>query len=327
MKATGLKLALRHVGFFLKKNAPKICTALGVGGFIGTAVITGTAAVKAKDILDMRDEQINNTRAAADDPEISTTPEEAEIIIKEVKKDTAKKLVKTFAPPVVLGAASTALIFGGQGIMGRRAAAALASAYEANEKLHKYRQRVAEQLGAEVDQRLSEGISLSDKDIPEKIQKKLENAKTKTDDIPNEEKCCFLYADETCGPTYGCGTWRDDPEYNRAYLIRTQDKTAPDMLMAKGWLICYDIINGCFGNKGTTKSIKYGWWIDPDTGEIPEIDFGLNDFAHNPGLISFLNGAEPNVWLSFNAKPIPDGMIERIEAKQNFKRHKFAYCN
>ena len=51
----GLKTLVSRAGFFLKRNAPRICTTLGVAGFIGTAVTTGTAAVKTKEIMDERD--------------------------------------------------------------------------------------------------------------------------------------------------------------------------------------------------------------------------------------------------------------------------------
>jgi multiple sugar transport system ATP-binding protein len=35
----GLKTLVSRAGFFLKRNAPKICTTLGVAGFIGTPIM------------------------------------------------------------------------------------------------------------------------------------------------------------------------------------------------------------------------------------------------------------------------------------------------
>lgn len=313
----GLRTLVSRTGFFLKRNAPKICTTLGVAGFVGTAVATGTAAVKTKDILDERDKKIEALENDGEDQKA----------IKQVKKETAIQVAKTFAPPVMLGAASTALIFGGQHMMGRRAAAALASAYEAQTKLHKYRGNVVRQLGEEVDRRLSEGEALDKADISEKLKVQAAEEKKNLEDgvevvnKPYEDSTYeWLFSSETCGPLYGCGVWKDDAETNRRFLLMAQRK-ANDMLIAKGYLLINDILIDIFGAAGTSYGATHGWFVDPATGKIPEVDFGLNKIAENPELLRFLNGAEPNVWLRFNCckAPITD-KIDQVLAKRYYKR-------
>lgn len=314
----GLKTIVTKAGFFLKRNAPAICTTLGVAGFVGTAVTTGTAAVKAKEIMDDRDKQIQALEEAGAEQKS----------IKAVKKEASVALVKTFAPPVTLGIASGALVFGGQHMMGRRAAAALASAYEWQKKLHTYRGNVVQQLGSEVDQRLSEGLSLDKADISDKLkeqakeEKKNEEEGVKVLKRPLQDgKYEWLFSSETCGTLHGCGVWKDNAEMNRRTLLMAQNNTAPDMLTAKGYLLINDILINIFGAEGTTYGATHGWIIDPKTGEIPTISFGLNDIAENPELLRFLNGAEPNVWLRFNCdqESIVD-KIDAIQAKRYYKR-------
>lgn len=313
----GLRTLVSRTGFFLKRNAPKICTTLGVAGFVGTAVATGTAAVKTKDILDERDKKIEALENDGEDQKA----------IRQVKKETAIQVAKTFAPPVMLGAASTALIFGGQHMMGRRAAAALASAYEAQTKLHKYRGNVVRQLGEEVDRRLNEGEALDKADISEKLKIQAAEEKKNLEDgvevvnKPYEDGTYeWLFSSETCGPLYGCGVWKDDAETNRRFLLMAQRK-ANDMLIAKGYLLINDILIDIFGAAGTSYGATHGWFVDPATGEIPTVDFGLNKIAENPELLRFLNGAEPNVWLRFNSgkAPITD-KIDQVLAKRYYKR-------
>ena len=315
---TGVKLAAKHGRFILQKNTPKILTFFGIGGFIATAVTTGTAAVNAKDILDEKDDRIQKAESEAE--------------VKEIKKDTNVKLIKTFAVPVGLAAGSTAMILAGQGIMGKRAAAALASAYEANKKLHitekvldGYREKYSEDFGKEEDAKFYRELINENSPIPEESGKHHKQVLGKSTDIrPNtvspDGTYEWLFASETCGTIHGCGVWRDDAQTNLAYLTRAQDQFAVDMLMKKGWLLINDILD-MFGADHTSYGATHGWYIDPETGEIPTISFGMNDYAHNPGLYNFISGSEPNVWLRFNARPEPiTDVIDKINAKRYYKR-------
>lgn len=314
----GLKTVVTKAGFFLKRNAPTICTTLGVAGFVGTAVATGTAAVKAKEIMDDRDKKIQGLEEAGAEQKS----------IKAVKKEASVALVKTFAPPVTLGIASGALVFGGQHMMGRRAAAALASAYEWQKKLHTYRGNVVQQLGSEVDKRLSEGLPLDKADISDKLKEQAQEEKKNEEEgvkVPKrplqDGKYEWLFSSETCGYLHGCGVWKDDAETNRRTLLMAQNNTAPDMLVSKGYLLINDILINIFGADGTSYGATHGWIIDPKTGEIPTISFGLNDIAENPDLLRFLNGAEPNAWLRFNCDPEPIAdKIDALQAKRYYKR-------
>lgn len=315
----GLTTLLRRSGFFLKRHAPQIMVGLGVGGFVGTAVATGTAAVKARDILDAQECQLMD---------LDENEPDYKACKKKIKRETAVELAKTFAPPVTLGCASAALIFGGHHMMGRRAAAALASAYEAQTKLHDYRGRVVKQLGSAVDEKLMNGKAIDKEEIGRKLteqgkeeKKNLEEGTTVITDPDNgDHPYMWLFASETCGYLHGCGIWRDDPEANRTALLRAQ-RSAQDMLHAKGYLLINDVLIDLFGADGTSYGATHGWFVDPRTGEIPQISFGLDNIAENPSVIRFLNGAESNVWLLFNCGEAPIvEQIDHIQDRRNYKR-------
>lgn len=333
MLKLGAKTLVRKTGFFLKRHAPQILVGLGVGGFVGTAVATGTAAVKAKDILDERDKKLE-----------TATPQEARAI----KRQTAGKLAKTFAPPVTLGCASAALIFGGHGMMGRRAAAALTAAYGAQEKAHKLYENVRQQLGQETADRLSQGLPIDKLDISEKLKIQGEEEKKNQaegvkvlakPDGRETEMFEWLFSSETCGPIHGSGKWRDDPEYIIA-VLKDALNFAQDRLTAYGYCLINDILIDYFGADGCTYGADHGWCIDPVTGEIPTIRFGGDymlpqvihcdasnhmvyaDMDENRMLAAtFLEAHGNTIWLRFNADadPITEN-IDVIRRIRNSKR-------
>lgn len=317
----GLKTIVTKAGFFLKRNAPTICTTLGVAGFVGTAVTTGTAAVKAKEIMDDRDKKIQGLEEAGAEQKS----------IKAVKKEASAALAKTFAPPVTLGIASGALVFGGQHMMGRRAAAALASAYEWQKKLHTYRGNVVQQLGSEVDKRLSEGIPLDKADISDKLKEQVQEEKKNEEegvkvlkrpwDEINRDKL-WWFGETTCSSRLVGGIWTGEPQHDLASLRRIKRRLY-DRVCGRGYALMNDAIVDEFGAPhGTGYGATHGWFVDPRTGEIPIPKIyvvGLNGkYIEVDELGDALPGRE--VQLAFNCSDTPvDTKIDEIAAKQYHK--------
>lgn len=319
----GLKTFASRAGFFLKRNAPKICTTLGVAGFIGTAVTTGTAAVKTKEIMDERDKKIQGLEDAG----------ESEKAIKQVKKETAIQVAKTFAPPVLLGVASGTLIFGGQHMMGRRAAAALASAYEAQTKLHKYRGNVVRQLGEEVDRRLSEGEAIDKADISDKLKVQAAEEKKNLEDgtqvltpptqQENDERK-WWFGESTCGRFVCGGIWTGDPETD-LFTLRRIKARANDRLLARSYLMMNDLLIDEFGaNTGTGYGATHGWFVDPKTGVIPEVKiYVVNMDGSMTDIDCFQKGLPDSMvtlWFNCDDRRV-DQFIDEIGAKNYYKRY------
>lgn len=319
----GLRTLVSRTGFFLKRNAPKICTTLGVAGFVGTAVATGTAAVKTKDILDERDKKIEALENDGEDQKA----------IKQVKKETAIQVAKTFAPPVMLGAASTALIFGGQHMMGRRAAAALASAYEAQTKLHKYRGNVVRQLGEEVDRRLSEGEAIDKADISEKLKAQAAEEKKNLEDgveVINKPYSIFddertwWFGESTCSARFLGGVWTGHRQTDLATLRRIK-RRLNDRVLARGYLLMNDGLLDEFGAQtGTTYGATHGWCVDPKTGEIPKVEIYVVGKDGSLTEIDHIQDCLPDDMslLFFNAdEERIDTKIDEIAAKKYYKHY------
>lgn len=330
MNALAIKVGLRTIAnrviFFAKRNAPQIMVGAGIVGFVGTAVATGSAAVKAKDILDIKDASLENLRE--DIQNGVKTEEQGKYEEKVIKKSAAFGITSAFIKPVIFGAASTALVLGGHGILGKRAARFAAEAYAAETKLHKYRGNVIRQLGSDIDQKIFEGLPVDQKDILDRLRIKSEDEKKKLA-APDEEyariKCAensrdegreFLFAMETCS------TWRQDAESNKAFLRRAQAQ-AMDMLRERGILFINDILIYILGaERGTSYGATHGWiYYKTSDGEEPVIDFGLLDIDGDMQKRLFLEGVEPNVWLTFNCLERDiSGDIDVVERQRNFKR-------
>lgn len=302
----GVRLIARRSVFFLKRYAPQILVGTGVAGFAATAVVSGKAALKAKDILDERDNQLNMIEQVKDEHGPDYSNQDYEQDKKIVKTQTAWKLIKTFAPPVTLGAASAALIFGGHHMMGRRAAAALASAYEAQQKLHKYRENVVDQLGGDVDQKLAQGLKLDRLETSENL-KKLEEEQKKLpvpEKDPNYEIVEWTFCEETCGSRFGWGgTWKPDPTYILTKLYDAYNY-ASDRLITDHTIEINDILRDEFGASKITNG-NLGFIRDENLGIMDAMDWGISDLFTVEGKNEFIRSGQTSVTLRFKVRKEP----------------------
>ena len=108
-KMTGI---ISVAGLKLKKYSPEIMLAAGVGGVIVSGVMACKATLKVTDILDEKQDNIEKIHEVLENPEAYGTTSE-DYTEEDAKKDlavnsiqTGVKLVKLYAPAVVLGAAS-----------------------------------------------------------------------------------------------------------------------------------------------------------------------------------------------------------------------------
>lgn len=294
------KIAGKNTLSFIKRYAPQIMVVTGVGGFAATAVVSGKAALKAKDILDEKDRKIQEIDSVEDR---GYTKEDHDSDIKIVKTQTAWQLVKTFAPPVTLGAASAALIFGGHHILGRRAAVALSAAYEAQKKLYNYDKNVVKQLGEETAAKLRDGLTIDQKTVAEGITQAKEKAGT--DELWTEVP--FLFDSVSCG--FG-GGWHESA-YSRWCKIKSAYQASCDRLQVNGHLSVNEILWSEFASNSISDGDKgwicdphgYGtdemqWIIDSGYGEIPITQFiterGYTDYAEK--------GDDDGTWITFRVR-------------------------
>ena len=302
---------INKAGFMLKKNSPTILMGLGIVGAIGSTVLACKATIKAQDIIEEKNKCLENIHTCSEDETIEYSEEDKKKDLTLVYTQTGIKILKVYAPSIILGILSISSIVCGNNILKKRNLS-LAAAYTAVDKGFKmYRNNVKERFGEEVDKELRHGIKA--KEIETTVVGK--NSKEKTvketvyeiDDLNNHSEYARFF---------DCGSeeHKKDPEYNLMFLRRQQDY-ANDLLKHKG----YVFLNEVYDLLDIPKSVagqSVGWIYDPDNNEGDNyIDFGI----YNPTEANrrFVNGYEYNILLDFNV----DGpILERLSKKGALRR-------
>lgn len=279
-----------------KKHSPEVLVVAGVVGVVTSAVMACKATTKLSSILDDSKKEIDEIHYCADHPE--KLPEE--YTVEDSKKDltivysqTCLRLVKLYAPAVILGALSLSAIIASNNIL-RKRNVALGAAYTAIDKSFKgYRSRVIERFGETVDKELKYNIkakeieeTVVDKNGEEKIVKKTVNVA-----YPEHSEYARFFDER-------CAGWEKDAELNLMFLRRQQDY-ANEKLRARGYLFLNEVYE-MLGIQKTQAGQIVGWIYDEENpiGDNM-VDFGIYDL-YNEKKRDFVNGYERSILLDFN---------------------------
>jgi hypothetical protein len=294
-----------HKGLFqIKKHSPEILIVAGVIGTVASGVLACKATLKVNDVLDDAKVDIDKIHTAK---EKGVTEAGKDYYEEDAQKDltlvyvqTGVKLVKLYAPAVLLGAASITGIVASHRILTKRNVA-LATAYAAVDTGFKeYRSRVVERFGKDLDRELRYNIKA--KEIEETIvdEDGNETVVKQTVEVADKQGLsayarCF---DETCSG------WERDAEQNR-FFLHQQQCWLNDKLQEKGYVTLNEAYEA-LGFPKTREGVVVGWVFDKNNPDCSNhIDFGLFDDIHNSANRLFINGYEKSVWLDFNV----DGYI------------------
>lgn len=293
------------IGLILKKNSPKILMGVGIAGSVVSTVLACKATLKVKDILDEKNETVEQIHNCVEDETLDYNEEDKKKDLTILYAQTGVKLAKLYLPSVALGALSIASIISGYKILNKRNVA-LAAAYTVVDKGFKnYRKNVVERFGEEVDKELRHNIKAKqieekyiDKDGNEKTRKKkvYEIAEDKKPGEGISEYAKFF--DE-----WNTDEHSKDPEYNLMFLRKQQDY-ANEVLKHQGYLFLNEVYD-MLGIPRTQAGQVVGWIYDENnpTGDN-YVDFGIYDL-HDQQKRDFVNGLERNILLDFNV----DGVI------------------
>lgn len=129
------------------KHSPKILTSLGVVGTVSTAVMTGKAAVKARDVIAAH-EMDDELRVEKWEENKKTKSFDVQVYYRErTFTEKAKLTWRIWAAPVLMGGATISCIIGANTISTRRNLA-LAAAYSMSEEAAKeFKDKVIETVG------------------------------------------------------------------------------------------------------------------------------------------------------------------------------------
>lgn len=295
--------AIKQVGFFIKKHGPSIMVYAGAGGLVGAGVM---ACVKTTHLDEVKQAHKERVEEAQKQDEEVRRHELTRAYFK-----SAAEIAKLYLPSVLLGAASLASVLGGHNII-RKRGAAMAAAYASLDGVYrKYRERVAEMVGAEAENDIflsKKKVVREKKEVGEdgEIIKTEETIEVVDADADQKSEYTFFFEK---GKSRG---WEPDDSYNM-FFLELQERLANDQLRANGFLFLNDVLQ-MLGFDRTKAGAVTGWVYDPKDADEHKGDNYVN-FHIQP--IYKMAGEDDEyvetIRLDFNV----DGMILEHASKKN----------
>lgn len=287
---TNLKLLSSTAMLKLNYYKPEILLGVGIVGLVTSTVMAVKATPKAELILEESKERVEEIV----DSEVKSFTKKRQLTSAHLS--TASKVVRTYLPSVMVGTLSIGCILGSHRILKQRNVA-LASAYTLLEEgFNKYRERVVDRYGEEVDLEMRHGFKTK------RIETSVTDDKGKVKNVnsdeqvmdPNDVSIYARFFDETSSQ------WVPTHEYNLLYL-KSQQNYYNDLLKTRGHVFLNEVYEA-LGIPHSQAGAIVGWKLDKNGDNF--IDFGIFDI-HREGSREFVNGYERAILLDFNV----DGVI------------------
>lgn len=251
----------------VKKYSPEILVLTGIAGMITSAVMACKATRKLDPVLDA------HKKGAEAVHQKKLDERDAKKEITKVYMKTGVELVKLYGPSVTVGALSITGILTSNHIL-RERNVALAAAYAAIDgSFKKYRGRVIEKFGEEVDKELrfdghQEKIEVVEKDENGKEKKVKKNITVMGPGLSDYARY-FAYGDARAAEA--------NADYN-SFFLKAQQELANHMLRANGFLFLNDV----YEMLGIDKSLAgqaVGWVYDKEKDDHGDnyVDFGIQE--------------------------------------------------
>lgn len=297
-----MKKIINKVKFNVVKHSPEILMGLGIAGVITSTVLACRSTLKVQEILDYKEENMNNIKEVLAEGREDYSEEDARKDKTIIMTTTAIRLMKLYVPSVIIGAGSIACLLESHNVMRNRNAGLAAALAATTESFKQYRERVTEKYGDEVDKEMRYGIK--------KEKKEKDGKKTKEEIVVGcDEKELSGYARYFNENNIN---WSDDPQFNLMFLRQNQN-WANDKLISQGYLYLNDVYESLGFPKSKAGQVV-GWVYDPNNNEHGDnyVDFGIYDLnvkgyrnEMTNDTISeerqdFVNGYRNSILLDFN---------------------------
>ena len=297
-----IKNMINKVKFNVVKHSPEILMGVGIAGVITSTVLACRSTLKVKDILEDKEKNMNNVKEVLAEGREDYTKEDARKDKTIIMTTTAIRIMKLYAPSVIIGAGSIACLLESHNVMRNRNAGLAAALAATTESFKQYRERVTAKYGDEVDKEMRYGIK--------KEKKEKDGKKTKEDIVVGcDEKELSGYARYFNESNIN---WTDDPQFNMMFLRQNQN-WANDKLISQGYLYLNDVYDA-LGFPKTKAGQVVGWVYDPKNNERGDnyVDFGIYDLnvkgyrdeMANDTIAEerqdFINGYRNSILLDFN---------------------------
>ena len=297
-----IKNVLNKVKFNVVKHSPEILMGIGIAGVVTSTVLACRSTLKVQEILDYKEKNMNNIKEVLSEEREDYTEEDARKDKTIIMTTTALRIMKLYAPSVIIGAGSIACLLQSHNVMRNRNAGLAAALAATTESFKQYRERVTDKYGDEVDKEMRYGIK--------KEKKEKDGKKTKEEIVvgcdEHELSGYARYFNEN--NMY----WSEDPQYNMMFLRQNQN-WANDKLISQGYLYLNDVYDA-LGFPKTKAGQVVGWVYDPNNNEHGDnyVDFGIYDLnvkgyrdeMANDTIAEerqdFVNGYRNSILLDFN---------------------------
>lgn len=295
---TAASRAFHKAGFQLKKHSPEILVVTGVVGTVASTILACKATTKVSTIIDETKKSVDVIHECANNPELADeyTVEDSKKDLAIVYAQTGLKMVKLYAPSVVIGAASITSILVGTNILHKRNLALSAAYTSAYNGLKQYRGRVVERFGEQMDKELLYNIKAQE--VEEKTVDKKGKEKTVTKTVEVADPVAMAASPYTFCFDETCSGWVRDAERNKFFLMR-QQQHANELFKTKGHMFLNEVLD-MIGIPRCRMGQVVGWVYD-ENNPIGDnyIDFGIFDIRCEAAR-NFVNCLEKSVWLTFN---------------------------
>lgn len=288
-----LRKSFKKAQLTVRKHSPEILMVAGVIGTVAGAVMACKETLELEDVLDeCKQEKMELEEQYAMCEEYSEDALKKDQVKLTIKQ--AAKIVKLYAPSVIMEVTSIGVIFASNDIMRKRNASMAAAYATLNSMYKRYRQNVIESYGEEVDKDMRFGVK------HEKVTEIDEDGnKVKIDArIVDLDNTALAISDYSRFFQMGCkGFDASSGRYNLLYLKGIQ-AMFNNKLIADG----YVMLNDVYRELGFD-TIPEGWsigWVYDEANPIGDnyIDFGLYE-ARNKNQRA-VNDWEPVILMDFN---------------------------
>lgn len=271
-----------------QKSSPEVLLAVGIAGMVGTTVLACRATLKMDTVLHEAKEKLDTAKTLQHD-DYSDRDRSKDISL--IYYQTGVKVVRAYAPAIILGGLSIYALTTSHSIMTKRTVA-LTAAYGALEKgFSEYRGRVIEKYGEDEDRNLRYGSQQIEIQDPNTGKKKMVTR------VGNDEPSIYSKFFDMSAPS-----WSRDPSVNLLFL-QCQQNYANDKLNARGHLFLNEVYE-MLGMEHTTPGAIVGWLRSTDGSTDNYVDFGVFSGKTSQAR-DFVNGYEGAILLDFNV----DGVI------------------
>ena len=307
--------AVNEATFKVQKHSPEILIVGGIVGIAASFVMACKASTKINPMLEETAKASEAIKAAAEKGEAQCNLPDGEVGLapyseEDAKKDLAStyvqtgvKIVKLYAPSVILGTLSIMAILKSNDILKKRNVA-LAAAYATVDKGFKeYRSRVVDRFGEEVDRQLKYNFkavetteTVTDENGEEKTVKTLKNC-VNPSDVSMYARFFEEYTRDEQGNVIKNCHWERSGEYN-LWFIKKQERFANEMLIARKRLFLNEVYE-MLGLPRTKAGQVVGWVYDPENGSGNNyVDFGI--YSSNQNFSDFVYSDNEAILLDFN---------------------------